>query len=120
MNGGSHMQLIEKAIEVATEAHQAQMRKATTIPYIAHPYAVGMYLLQAGCTEEVVCADKLHNIRSTKADLASEGNRVWERFKRGKEQQEWYYRGILESVEVQLDGERIFEEYKEEVELVFG
>ena len=34
--------VIERAIQVAIEAHQGQNRKGTDIPYITHPLAVGI------------------------------------------------------------------------------
>ncbi|GAE91090.1 GTP pyrophosphokinase [Gracilibacillus boraciitolerans JCM 21714] len=55
------MNLIEKAIIVATKAHQHQKRKGTDIPYITHPFAVGMLLQQAKCSEEVIAAGILHD-----------------------------------------------------------
>ncbi|MCS7461049.1 HD domain-containing protein [Paenibacillus doosanensis] len=53
--------LVERAIEFAARAHQGQVRKGTDIPYISHPYAVGMILLDAGCDDEVVAAGILHD-----------------------------------------------------------
>lgn len=52
---------IEKAIEVAAEAHHGQYRKGTCTPYITHPYAVGLILLEAGCGESVIIAGILHD-----------------------------------------------------------
>jgi (p)ppGpp synthase/HD superfamily hydrolase len=52
---------IEEAIEVAAEAHQGQYRKGTGTPYITHPYAVGLILQEAGCTEAVIIAGILHD-----------------------------------------------------------
>lgn len=52
---------IEEAIEVAAEAHQGQYRKGTHTPYITHPYAVGLILLEAGCPEPVIIAGLLHD-----------------------------------------------------------
>lgn len=52
---------IEKAIEVAAEAHQGQYRKGTRTPYITHPYAVGLILMEAGCGESVIIAGILHD-----------------------------------------------------------
>jgi (p)ppGpp synthase/HD superfamily hydrolase len=157
------MDLIEKAIQVATLAHDGQYRKNSKIPYISHPVAVGMILIKAGYADELVaagvlhdtledtsltsseikqwfgsriaeivegcsepdkslswearkehtiqflknapedirivsCADKLHNIRSILDRYVLEGDEVWSIFKRGREQQEWYYRNILESL----------------------
>jgi len=49
------------AIEFAARAHRGQMRKGTDTPYISHPYAVGMILQAAKCSEEVVIAGLLHD-----------------------------------------------------------
>jgi len=178
--------LIDKAIEFAAKAHRDQLRKGTDIPYISHPFAVGIILVEAGCEPEVVaagilhdtledtdtsyddlasrfgsavadivvgcsepdkslsweqrkehtvqylktapgpirlvaCADKLHNVRSTLRAMESCGDSelVWKRFKRGREQQEWYYRELIES----LGHESSFpllDTLKREVELLFG
>src|SRR5438309_5224597 len=53
--------MLDRAIEVAAKAHRNQVRKGTDIPYIAHPYAVGMMLAQAGCPDEVIAAGILHD-----------------------------------------------------------
>ncbi|MEW5803507.1 MAG: HD domain-containing protein [bacterium] len=53
--------MINLAIEVAALAHHGQVRKGTDIPYITHPFAVGMLLQKAGCSEEVVVAGLLHD-----------------------------------------------------------
>ncbi len=55
------MDLIEKALIFAAKAHENQNRKGTNIPYITHPYAVGMYLQKAKCSEEVIAAGILHD-----------------------------------------------------------
>lgn len=52
---------IEEAIEVAAQAHNGQFRKGTQTPYISHPYAVGLILMNEGCSEEVVIAGILHD-----------------------------------------------------------
>jgi len=58
---GTGKNQIEKAIEVAAEAHQGQYRKGTCTPYITHPYAVGLILMEAGCGESVIIAGILHD-----------------------------------------------------------
>jgi (p)ppGpp synthase/HD superfamily hydrolase len=178
------MTLIDQAIEFAAYAHRTQKRKGTKIPYISHPYTVGMILQQAGCTEEeiaagilhdtledtrtsekklrtmfgavvleivkgcsepdkgatweerkqhtlnelknasmsirlVACADKLHNIRSIRNDLAEFGEDAWTRFKRGREKQQWYYTGLAESLGV-ASHFALLDQFKFEVEAVFG
>jgi (p)ppGpp synthase/HD superfamily hydrolase len=166
LNGGSLMDLVEKALQVAAKAHDHQYRKKSTIPYITHPVGVGMILMKAGYDEEliaagilhdtvedtpltlediegifglkiakivegcsepdktmpwedrknhtieylktapleirvVVCADKLHNIRSINDDYENIGEEVWTKFKRGKDQQKWYYTNVLASLGLQ-------------------
>lgn len=157
------MNVIEKALRTASQAHDGQYRKKTNIPYITHPVAVGMILMKAGyedqlvaagilhdtvedtsltladiekvfglriaeivkgCSEpdkslpwevrkqhtieflkmssmdvrSVVCADKLHNIRSITNDYRQLGDLVWDRFNRGRQYQEWYYTKIIDSL----------------------
>ena len=58
---GTRKNQIEEAIEVAAEAHHGQYRKGTNTPYITHPYAVGLILMGAGCTEIVIIAGILHD-----------------------------------------------------------
>ena len=58
---GTGKNQIEEAIEVAAEAHQGQYRKGTNTPYITHPYAVGLILMETGCPEAVIIAGILHD-----------------------------------------------------------
>lgn len=44
----------------------------------------------------VALADKLHNARSIVADWEREGEKVWQKFKGGKEGTLWFYRSFLE------------------------
>lgn len=44
----------------------------------------------------LVCADKVSNLRSLKLDLVEKGEALWGCFKRGREQQAWYYRQLTE------------------------
>lgn len=53
--------MLQLAIEVAAKAHKNQVRKGTDIPYIIHPYTVGMMLMKEGCSEELVVAGILHD-----------------------------------------------------------
>lgn len=178
------MELIEKALKVASQAHEGQYRKTTKIPYITHPVAVGMILMKAGydeeliasgilhdtvedttltiaeithwfgtkigsivkgCTESdktlpwesrkkesieflktasldikvVACADKLHNIRSIRHDFNQIGEEIWERFNRGRELQEWYYRSVADSLGYQSQF-TLLNELHREIDLLFG
>lgn len=180
--------MIDRAIELAARAHAGQVRKGTDIPYIAHPYAVGMMLARVGCEDEVVAAgilhdtvedtdvtleqlreqfgervasivagcsepdrwrgwearkehtlaylptaprdvrlvalaDKLHNARSILADFGRGGEGTWSRFKRGRTQQEWYYRGLVAALCSPRDGEEPLPfcgEFRQVVEELFG
>ena len=58
---GTGKNRIEEAIEIAAEAHHGQYRKGTDTPYITHPYAVGLILMEAGCTDTVIIAGILHD-----------------------------------------------------------
>lgn len=182
------MDILERAIEVAAKAHRKQFRKGTEdVPYITHPYCVGVILLKAGCPDDwvaagilhdtledtnldltsltqqfgeniarivsgcsepdkslswenrkqhtldflisadndikvVTCADKLANIRTINEEHQRIGEKVWGRFKRGREKQEWYYRGLVDSLETGYD-ERfiaILIDLKSEVTNLFG
>lgn len=178
------MNVIEKALQVASRAHADQYRKHTDIPYITHPVAVGMMLMKAGYGDEIVAAgilhdtvedtsltladierefgqrvarivegcsepdkslswekrkqhtieflktasedikavagaDKLHNIRSIIYDFEQIGDMVWERFNRGKQDQEWYYRNVVESLGYQSNF-RLLDELKVEVDRLFS
>ncbi len=178
------MNIIEKAIEVAAKAHEGQVRKLSAVPYITHPFTVGMILQQAGYSDEiisagilhdtvedtelthadienmfgkevatlvagatepekavpweerkehtieilqtaskdicvVVCADKIHNLRTMKYEIGIKGDNIWERFARGKDKQEWYYREVLKNISNKLEGEPLLEQLKHEFEAVF-
>ena len=43
----------------------------------------------------ISAADKVHNARSTVADLRAQGPRVWKRFHAGPAEQLWYYRSLV-------------------------
>jgi len=180
--------LIDYAIEAAAKAHRKQVRKGTRTAYITHPFAVGVILAKAGCSEEViaagilhdtvedagvklslieeefgenvasivekctepdkrrtwrkrkqhildsldqtgidvkyvVCADKLHNIRTIARDYRMVGDRVWRRFRRGREDQRWYYTSLvnlLRSRKKNASYEKLYKELKKKVREVFN
>lgn len=155
--------LLPHAIQFATRAHHGQTRKGNDLPYIVHPYAVGLLLSRFGFSEAIIAAgllhdtledcgvteevlasefgaeiaalvmgasepdkslpwherkqhtidslntatwpvkavvatDKLDNLRSMAADFSRIGDALWSRFKQGREQQEWYYRGVFQAL----------------------
>jgi (p)ppGpp synthase/HD superfamily hydrolase len=88
-------------------------RKARTLKFLkAAPLAVRL----------VACADKLHNIRTIAVEHEKIGDQVWERFRRGRSDQEGYYRGLVESLCDKSDNqghESLFQQLKSEVEGFF-
>lgn len=71
------MNRVEEAILFATKAHEGQIRKGSSIPYIWHPLAVGRLLSDQGCTEDVVAAGVLHDLLE---DTAASRDQIEERF----------------------------------------
>ncbi|MGA7732832.1 MAG: HD domain-containing protein [Chloroflexia bacterium] len=64
-------------------------RKEHTIGYLrTAPYEVRV----------VACADKLHNLGTVAEGYARLGDEIWGRFKRGRKEQEWYYRSLASSL----------------------
>lgn len=47
----------------------------------------------------VAAADKLHNLSSMVVDHAVQGERLWERFNRGRVEIAWYYRAVTASLQ---------------------
>ena len=57
------MNLINKSLLFATQAHSRQFRKYTHEPYIEHPIAVAQLVVYAGgCSNECVAAALLHDV----------------------------------------------------------
>ena len=75
--------MINLALEVAARAHDGQFRKGTDIPYITHPFAVGILLLKSGCSEEVVMAGLLHDTLED-TSLTVEEIRLQQKYAHGK------------------------------------
>ena len=50
-----------KALHLAIEAHDGQLRKGTTTPYISHPIAVASIALEHGADEDQAIAALLHD-----------------------------------------------------------
>ncbi len=59
--GEIKMNIVQKAINFAAVAHRNQTRKATDIPYISHPFAVGILLQKEKCSDSVIAAGILHD-----------------------------------------------------------
>lgn len=70
----------------------------------------------------VACADKLDNIREIKEGYTRIGEKVWDRFKRGKESQQWYYQSLAEIFVQRAESEQdgpIFHQFNKEVKDFF-
>lgn len=65
------------------------------------------------------CADKLHNLQTIQADLAEQGEALWARFKRGRNQQAWYYRELARVFTRRGGGLRLFQRFADLVAQVF-
>ena len=61
----------------------------------------------------LVLADKLSNMRSIIRDYYALGEEVWTRFNRGREQQSWYYSGIIDALDGLQNDERVMDFYWE-------
>lgn len=62
-------------------------------------------------TQLVCCADKLSNLRSMLWDYQKTGENLWERFRADKENIQWYYNGIIESLSA-LEDYDMYQELK--------
>ncbi len=65
--------LIERALNIAVDAHQGQTRKGGGPPYIIHPVHVAFILLKAGFTDEnTLAAGLLHDVLEDTSVTAEE------------------------------------------------
>jgi len=53
---------IDSALRIAAAAHQEDVRKGTRIPYLTHPFHVGLILDRHGFSEDVVIAGIFHDV----------------------------------------------------------
>jgi (p)ppGpp synthase/HD superfamily hydrolase len=53
---------ISEALALAVQAHEKQVRKGTSIPYVAHPMAVASIALEFGADEDQAIAALLHDV----------------------------------------------------------
>lgn len=63
----------------------------------------------------VSAADKLYNARAILEDYREVGTEVWKRFKRGRDQQLWYFNELIKVYEVKCSDWRIIQELKQAV-----
>ncbi|NOY60496.1 MAG: bifunctional (p)ppGpp synthetase/guanosine-3',5'-bis(diphosphate) 3'-pyrophosphohydrolase, partial [Calditrichaeota bacterium] len=111
---GSKVAALVKGCSEPDRSASWEIRKQHTIDYIrTAPYDIKL----------VVCADKLHNVSCLLREYKKIGDRVWERFNRGYEQQKWYHTSMVDSLFFGLDGideGSIFYQYREKVVELFG
>ena len=71
----------------------------------------------------VALADKLNNIRAIASDYKEKGEGLWKRFKRGKEDQKWYYGGLVKALRNASGNEPyrvMHSQFRRQVKKVFG
>lgn len=71
----------------------------------------------------VACADKLHNIRTIARDYRAVGDRVWRRFRRGRDDQKRYYESLAQLLRIKRGPsayQKLYKEFKSRVREVFG
>ena len=56
------MSIIEKAMQLALEAHEGQTRKDSDTPYITHPVAVALLVARYGFSETVIASALVHDV----------------------------------------------------------
>lgn len=66
----------------------------------------------------LICADKIANLRDIAEQLEAD-NDVWNSFKRGKDKQEWLYRGIYDSISIIADL-KMYNDLKILIDRIFG
>ena len=66
----------------------------------------------------LMCADKLSNMRSLREGLETDGEAVWNRFKRGREKQAWLFRETVRAL-APLEGLPMYEELKQLTDEIF-
>jgi (p)ppGpp synthase/HD superfamily hydrolase len=108
---------VSRMVEEASEPDKSdswENRKHRTVTHIASA-SPGAALVEV--------ADKLDNIRTIREGLLCEGEAVWERFKRSRDHQCWYYQALAEAFLARPGGEPLRSlviEFRREVDVVFG
>ncbi|MDK2892872.1 HD domain-containing protein [Methanohalophilus sp.] len=70
----------------------------------------------------LVCADKLANIKEMFDDLGYLGDRMWDYFNAGKDDQEWYYRSLVQALQSgshSVEDTKMFQQLQKYIDLVF-
>ncbi len=86
-------------------------------------HTIGMVKTLSEEAAILVLADKLDNIRAIREDLEANGKAVWDRFKRPREWQKWYYESLAAAFagrSADQQSQCLLKHFKTEVERVFG
>ena len=110
---------IGKAAEVKDTKVNAMKAIQDLAAYGKENMWVEPYLITLFPTIMAACADKLHNLQTIQADLAEQGEALWARFKRGRNQQAWYYRELARVFTRRGGGLRLFQRFADLVAQVF-
>jgi (p)ppGpp synthase/HD superfamily hydrolase len=108
---------VARLVEFATEPEKLwtwEKRKQHTLAILDSGELPGLLLS---------IADKLDNIRSIRSDLELHGDLAWERFKRPREKQRWYYESLSRIFDARLvdsPGVELAAKFRSEVAAVFG
>lgn len=104
-------------VEGHTEKHKEDPWEKRKEEALAH-------LAQADEREQkLVLADKLANMRAIARDDAKSGEDLWQRFKRGKDIQSWYYHAAVQAIsDLEFDAEAVpfYKEFEDKVNQVLG
>lgn len=104
-------------VEGHTEMHKEDPWEKRKQEALAH-------LAQAEEREQMlVLADKLANVRAIARDYARYGENLWQRFKRGKDVQSWYYHAAVKAMaalEFDSAAAPFYKEFGDKVNEVFG
>lgn len=82
--------LVLAASEPDHDALEWEDRKRHTIRYVASEAPMDALY--------VISADKLHNFSTIVEDFNTIGEKVWQKFNRGKDDQRWYYESMSEAI----------------------
>lgn len=98
--------------------------KDKSLPWRERKEIALAHLAKASEREKMlVLADKISNIEAMARDYEKIGDKLWERFNQGKEQQEWYYREAIEALatlETNRELMRFYHRFISEVEYIFN
>lgn len=68
----------------------------------------------------ILLAEKIHNMRSIIVELEQFGEALWNNFNAPKEQQEWYYKSIIEQVETYHPNALLLPQLRQVVDKLFA